>query len=114
MGDQGEVGMMVLAHKKWCVGEWHDTRDECTCGIAFSNLALCLRDAGALCAAFDLGALFGGQWMARDPVYPTFEPGCQSKAPSGESLAALQQKVKDALTACGWPSPVCRNAGGGR
>lgn len=73
-----------------------------------SNLAV----AGALCAAFELGCLFGGQWMARDPVYPTFEPGCRSRAPSGEALAALQQKVMDALTACGWPSPVNRPAPG--
>lgn len=71
-------------------------------GTLASNLAV----AGALCRAFELGELFGGQWMARDPIYPTWEPGARSTAPDGERLRALQQAVKDKLTACGWPSPA--------
>ncbi len=52
---------------------------------ALSNLASCLRWAGALERAFNLGAGFGYEWATRHPFYPRWESGCQQDASKAEA-----------------------------
>ena len=50
-------------HRKWCISEWHPTRDDCTCAAALQMLAHNFMIAGALFRAFALGG-DRARWMS--------------------------------------------------
>lgn len=67
-------------HARWCVSEWHPTRDDCTCNQRLANLAACLREAAGLCLSYREGQRSVGQAMRGS----WWEPGCKREAPGFE------------------------------
>lgn len=73
-----------MSHPKWCISEWHPTRDDCTCGAALTTLARNLAVAAFGCAAYDLGGV-KDRWVIvpggiQRLVLP-WHPGCGRPAP---------------------------------
>lgn len=67
-----------MSHAKWCISEWHPTRDDCTCGAALDTLAHNLAVAAFGCAAFEQGALaYNWTLFGQD----AWHPGCGRDAP---------------------------------